>query len=249
MEQELQETPDAGENALLDEEASEASTEERVEETEGEAAPAETGDDEGDKPDDAGKVPDGVQQRINEITRKRREAERRAERAEKRLKELEGRDLNDLDWEEQIAERTLNRSRREQIETDRETAQELAQEAYLARVEAAQVKYPDFAQVTGNPNLSITPAMAETIMDSDYGPDVAYHLGKNPAEAARISKLNPVSQARELGRIEALVSAPKPATNPPPAPVKKVGAKTGGGQKDPSKMTMAEYVAWRKGQS
>lgn len=194
---------------------------------------------------DADKIPDGVQQRINEITRKRREAERRAERAEKRLREMESKNLDDLDYEDQIAERTLNRSRREQIENDRETAQELAHEAYQARVQAVATKYPDYAQVAQNPNLAITPAMAETIMDSDYGPDIAYHLGKNPLEAARISQLNPPSQARELGKIEALVSAPKPQPRTAPKPVTPVGSQGSSGTKDPSKMTMAEYAAWR----
>ena len=207
-------------------------------ETQGGADPAgETGD--------KGQVPDGVQKRIDEITRKRREAERRAERLERELAELKGRDLSNLDWEDQIAEKTYGRSQEAQLKNDREAAQELAREAYQARVEAAAVKYPDFHSVAGNPNLAITPAMAEAIMDSDYGPEVAYHLGKNPNEATRISNLNPVSQARELGRIEALVSQPKQAPKPAPAPVNPVGARSSGGTKDPSKMSMAEYVAWR----
>lgn len=242
----------AGENELAQNEAEnslDAATKQEPDDNEGEADPSgETGEQAKEEPkaDDAEKVPDGVQQRINEITRKRREAERRAERAEKRLREMEGKNLDDLDYEDQIAERTLNRSRREQIDNDRETAQELAREAYEARVQSVAAKYPDYSQVTQNPNLAITPAMAETILDSDYGPDIAYHLGKNPTEAARIASLNPVSQARELGKLEALVSAPKPAAKPAPAPVKTVGSQGSGSAKDPSKMTMAEYTAWRK---
>lgn len=240
----------ADENELVSNDAEnslDAATEQddgEADQTEAEAE--ETGEQAEEKAEDAGKVPDGVQQRINEITRKRREAERRAERLEAKLKKLESQSMDDLDYEDQIAHKTLNISRREQIENDREAAQELAHEAYQARVEAASSKYPDYAQVTGNPNLAITPAMAETIMDSDYGPDIAYHLGKNPVEAARIAQLNPPSQARELGRIEAQVSAPKPAPKTAPAPVKAVGAKNSSGTKDPAKMTMAEYAAWRK---
>lgn len=61
--------------------------------------------------------------------------------------------------------------------------------------------------------------MAETIRASDQGPDVLYHLGSNPAEAARIARLSPLLQAKEIGRIEAaLASAPpvKRTTSAPP---------------------------------
>lgn len=231
---------EADTGAVETQDISEQPTEPQPEaETEGGADPA---GDTGDK----GQVPEGVQKRIDELTRKRREAERRAERAEAKLREQEQRDLSNLDWEDQIAEKTLSRSRREQVENDRETVQELAREAYQARVEIAAAKYPDFHSVAGNPNLPITPAMAEAIMDSEHGPEVAYHLGKNPAEAARIANLNPVSQARELGRIEALVSQARQAPKPAPAPVNPVGARAAsGGKKDPTKMSMAEYIAWR----
>lgn len=97
-------------------------------------------------------------------------------------------------------------------ETDREKAQLV--EAYHDREEDARTKYDDFEQVAYNPNIRITSSMAETIQASEIGPDVAYFLGSNPKEADRISKLTPLMQAREIGKIEArLASAP---------PVKKV---------------------------
>lgn len=231
--------PEAEANALAVEE--QAAPVEQQQEVEGEAAPtAQTGD-------TAAEVPDGVKRRFDELTRKRREAERRAERAERKLRERESQDIDSLDYEEQIAERTLIRANRDQLQNDRETVQELALEAYQARVEVATAKYSDYAQVVGNANLPISPVMAEAIMDSDVGPDVAYYLGKNPALAARIANLNPVSQVRELGKIEAMVSTPRQAAKPAAAPVNPVGARSSGGAKDPLKMSMAEYIAWRNG--
>jgi hypothetical protein len=89
-------------------------------------------------------------------------------------------------------------------------------EKYHEREEEARGKYDDFEQVAYNPNLPITAVMASTIQSSDVGPDVAYFLGANPKEAARISKLAPYLQAKEIGRIEAkLADAP---------PVKKVSS-------------------------
>jgi hypothetical protein len=72
--------------------------------------------------------------------------------------------------------------------------------------------------------------MAQTIRESDIGPDVAYYLGTNPKEAARISKLSPASQIKEVGKIEIrLESNPsvKKTTNAP-APIAPVSARSTG---------------------
>tara|TARA_R110000868_G_scaffold91469_2_gene253689 strand:- start:3386 stop:4129 length:744 start_codon:yes stop_codon:yes gene_type:complete len=102
---------------------------------------------------------------------------------------------------------------------ERQRQQDAVVEAYFDREEQALGKYDDFKQVAYNPSLPITTEMAETIRASDIGPDVLYHLGTNPAEAARISKLSPLLQAKEIGKIEAtLASAPpvKRTTSAPP---------------------------------
>lgn len=235
------ETPEVQETAQ-DAQVSESSPEQQPEaETKGEAAPTE-------QKGEPASVPEGVQKRIDELTRKRREAERRAEAAEKRLKAAEAKNLDDLDYDDQVAERTLRRTRADQIEMDREAAQGLAQEAFLARGEAFASQYPDYGTVVSDTSLQVTPLMTEAIIDSEHGPAVAYYLGKNPQEAARISQLNPVSQAREIGRIEAKLTSTRQTKQPASAPVNPVGARAATTTKDPAKMTMAEYVAYRKTQ-
>tara|TARA_R110002126_G_scaffold38752_1_gene115472 strand:+ start:952 stop:1737 length:786 start_codon:yes stop_codon:yes gene_type:complete len=98
-------------------------------------------------------------------------------------------------------------------------------DAYHDREEDARSKYDDFEQVAYNPKLPISNAMAETIQASDIGPDIAYYLGSNPKEAARIAALkSPILQAKEIGKIEAkMASEPilrKTTSAPPPiAPI------------------------------
>ena len=103
-------------------------------------------------------------------------------------------------------------------------------EAYAEREEAARDKYDDFEQVARNPNLPITVPMAEAILASEIGPEVAYHLGTNPDEAKRISRLSPFLQAKEIGRIEAKLAANPPVkkTSTAPAPIAPVTARGGG---------------------
>jgi len=100
-------------------------------------------------------------------------------------------------------------------------------EKYHEREEEARGKYDDFEQVAYNPNLTITATMASTIQSSDVGPDVAYYLGANPKEAARIAKLAPFLQAKEIGRIEAKVadSPPIKKASSAPAPFAPVTAR------------------------
>ena len=101
---------------------------------------------------------------------------------------------------------------------------------YREKEEAAYDKYDDFETVAYNPNLPITNEMAEAIQTSDVGPDVAYYLGSNPKEAARISRLSPIQQAREIGKIEVTLTTTPPVkkTSAAPAPITPVTAKNTG---------------------
>ena len=113
---------------------------------------------------------------------------------------------------------------------ERQKQQAELRNAYADREEQARDKYDDFEQVAYNPNLPITDVMAETIQASDVGPDVAYYLGANPKEAARISRLSPFLQAQEIGKIEAKLadSPPVKRTTNAPAPITPVTARTSG---------------------
>lgn len=104
------------------------------------------------------------------------------------------------------------------------------EESYAEREEEARGKYDDFEQVAYNPQLRVTEIMAETIKASDIGPDLAYWLGSNPKEADRISRLSPLLQAREIGKIEATLGSNPPIkpTTSAPAPITPVTARTSG---------------------
>ncbi len=124
---------------------------------------------------------------------------------------------------EQKAEELLRRR-----EAERQRSEIL--ETYHEKEEEIRSKYEDFEQVAYNPNLTITPVMAESIQASDIGPEVAYFLGSNPKEADRIARLQPFLQAKEIGKIEATLAANPPVkkTTSAPAPISPVTAKSSG---------------------
>jgi hypothetical protein len=113
---------------------------------------------------------------------------------------------------------------------DRQKEQAEIVEAYSEREEKARDKYDDFEDVVYNPKLRITDVMAETIQYSDLGPDLAYWLGSNPKEAERISRLAPILQAREIGKIEVRLSDNPPVkkSTSAPTPISPVTARSSG---------------------
>jgi len=109
------------------------------------------------------------------------------------------------------------------------------------------LKYEDFDAVAFNPSLPVNEAMEQVILGSEKGADLAYYLGSNPQEAARIANLPPMLSAMEMGKIEMKMSAPKKTTNAP-KPIQPVGS--GGSQnKDPSQMSTSEWMEWRNKQA
>jgi hypothetical protein len=120
----------------------------------------------------------------------------------------------------------------EELLAKREAAKQQSQvlESYQEREEAARDKYDDFEQVAYNPKLPITNVMAETIQSSEIGPELAYYLGTNPKDAERISRMTPLAQAKEIGKIEAKLSDNPPVkkTTSAPAPISPVTARSSG---------------------
>lgn len=93
-------------------------------------------------------------------------------------------------------------------------------------------KYEDFEDVVFAENVKITPVMRDAILvvdDEDLQAEIAYFLGNNPKEGARISKLSPMRQVTEIGKLWAKIAS-KPSPKRPsaaPKPITPVGgAKT-----------------------
>jgi hypothetical protein len=98
-------------------------------------------------------------------------------------------------------------------------AAKAAQDAWTEVTADFRQRVPDFDAVAHNPNLTVTPIMADAIRESVRGAEIAYYLGKNPAEAAEIAALPPVSQATAIARLEGRLGAGFASVSRAPAPV------------------------------
>jgi hypothetical protein len=68
-------------------------------------------------------------------------------------------------------------------------------------LDKASDKYDDFDEVVRGNDTPFTPAMRDAALLIDNPGDVLYKLGKNRDELARISKLHPIDQAREINKL------------------------------------------------
>jgi hypothetical protein len=91
--------------------------------------------------------------------------------------------------------------------------------------------------VANNSSLQLSEFMVGAAAESEVGHEILYHLGKNPAESARIASMSPFAQAKEIGKIEAKLTAtpPKSPSKAPPPVVPVGGNAPAGAEPDPAK--------------
>ena len=159
------------------------------------------------------------------------EREQQAKQAEMQVRQSVPKELPPVDQFEspEAYAEALAMKRAEEMLQQRDLQKQKAaiEDSYAEREEEVRNKYDDFDQVAYNPQLRVTDVMAETIKSSDIGPDLAYWLGSNPKEADRISRLSPLLQAREIGKIEAKITAEpfQKKTSSAPDPIRPVTAR------------------------
>lgn len=218
---------------------------------------------EGDKPDAVAEpTPEQVAKRnqnrldrkIDKAYRKAAEQTARADFLEKQLNEerqkvapkqddgapkLEQFDYDPEKYAQAVADHRLTQAGKEAEAKQKAEAQKQYQEklttAWEEKVERGTEKYDDWQEKVGDLK-PVVPFIA-ALMEAENGDDIAYYLGSNPKEAERIVRLPPISQAREIGKLEAkLLSEPAKPKVPSnaPAPLKPVG---GSGSPSTRKLT------------
>lgn len=211
----------------------------------------------------------GVQPRIDELTKARREAEREAAYWRGIAQQGQAQPsapaaptkptpdkFNDYgeyvealtDWkaEQAVAKRMEQDSTRKVAETRNQT--------FTERQVAARAVMPDYDVVVGGSEAPISTHVGDAIMESDRGPELAYHFAKNPDVLSKLNDMSPVQAAREIGKLEATLSvkttpavpSKKLSTTPTPAST----TVTQGRATTPALATasMDEYMSQRKSQ-
>lgn len=216
----------------------------------------------------------GVQKRIDELTRKAHDAAREAkywrEQYAAKQEEVSSKDVttkpartefaNDDAYLEALTEWKVDQKvQRYNQQTHAERANEAQTrhdttrfELYQQRV--AESELPDYQKVVGESDVPAAPHVLESILDSENGPTLAYHLAKNPDVAQQLNEMTPLQAAREIGLLEAQLAQPriekrttnKVTTSKAPEPITPVRGGNGQFQKAPEAMTDTEWFKSRK---
>ena len=89
------------------------------------------------------------------------------------------------------------------------------QQTFKERLDEGKKRWKDFIEVIANPAIQITAPMVAVLQDCEKAAEITYYLGKNPTEAAKIARMTPKEQERQLLILEARFIA-DPKSIPPP---------------------------------
>lgn len=110
-------------------------------------------------------------------------------------------------YHEAKAEKKVNAALEgEKEKTRAEKEQEAQQKAYngfVSKKDAGRQNYDDWDDVIAEAeDMAFPPAIQGAIFESENPADLLYHFAKNPKELERFESLNPLSQVREITRLE-----------------------------------------------
>jgi hypothetical protein len=156
---------------------------------------------------------------------------------------------SDAEYQRALIQETARQSQTEFARTQAQQAalqaQQVEQQIWEARVADYREQMPDFEQVAYSQAVTYSSHGLEMVRQMAEGPQVAYYLGKNPAEAQRIAQLPPLETAFELGRLATRLhagNARRVSSTPPPVTTVRGGARA---MPNLENMSMEEYIAYR----
>lgn len=159
-------------------------------------------------------------------------------------------------WRQEVA-----KTAETQRKAETEAAFRTQKKAWEERMVEARSEHEDYGEKLQEvADIQLPAYVDQAIFESECGPELAYYLAGNRADLERIVKLSPLAAARELGKIEALItpgtpvsgkkptaSAPAPKVTKAPKPIEPVGGGSAGGTPSLTDDALAsDFTAWRK---
>lgn len=161
-------------------------------------------------------------------------------------------------YEVDKAAKKAGEASKKQSEQDKQQAQADERAGAFAKRQSEFMKAtPDYEEVVEGADFEVPNVAMQYLVESEVGPQLAYHLAKNPDVADRLRNLSPGRVLAELGKLEIQFEkkpeAAKPAeaartVSKAPPPITPLEGKTTPVVKDPAQMSFAELRALREQQ-
>ena len=200
------------------------------------------------------KPKDKLNKRFEKVSKRAQEAEAKARELENRLREYEARNaletpqmsmegkpdvsqFNDIqefekaliDWS---TENALKQREEQEAQSKLQAERDKIAKSWTKRIEQAKNEIKDFDDVVKSANTVVSDEIRDSILESDVGPQILYHLASNEDYAQKLTEM-PLRQAlREIGKLEVRFERkeePKPvARSKAPSPISPLtGGKAG----------------------
>jgi hypothetical protein len=211
------------------------------------------------KVDEPPKPKNKIEQRFSEITAQKRAAEERAQALEDEIKALKAAKTAELpkpiadptakplpsqftdafEYAGALADWSANNALRERDRADAERAEKQRvaqmQAEWKKREAQAHEEFPDYDEIVGSSNVTVSDQVKAAIEDSDAGPKLVYYLASNPEFVDKLNTMTALGAVRAIGKLEAALEKPKAAEKTaevvktvvrPPAPIAPIRAAT-----------------------
>jgi len=158
------------------------------------------------------------------------------------------------DWTREQTRQQIEQENRTRTETER--AAKVASD-WASRITKTKESVADFDDVVSQSTAIVSDQIRDAIIESDLGPQILYHLAKNPDEADKMRDMTVMGALRYLGRIEAqlekkpdpVVEKPAPVVAKPsaaPAPITPLKGGSVPDNSDGENLSYADYKAKRQ---
>lgn len=160
---------------------------------------------------------------------------------------------------EYVAEQTRKEDAQKQIEQKQKEQVENRTKLWSERQKSFKDETKDYDEVIGNAgDISVSDLIRDTIVESEYGPQLLYYLAKNKDIAVKLTEMHPAKALKEIGKLEdklgkievtePVVEKPVAKISKAPAPISPIGGGTSTGTSmiDENNNFTGSYEDWKR---
>lgn len=175
--------------------------------------------------------PSKLEKRFSKLTKERQELKAMAERERQQREQLEARlreletgkqapkeqkanvkprpeQFNDaFEYAEALAEWTAEKAIADKAKAEAEAKanekREKTLKSWAKRVESFKETVQDFDSMIQSSDVTVTDDVRDAIIESEFGPQILYHMAENPKFANKLNDMSLPAAMRELGKLEA----------------------------------------------
>ena len=108
----------------------------------------------------------------------------------------------------------MNEEKQKEVQAKAAAERDKVINVWADRVKAAKSEIPDFDDMVGSADVTVSNEVRDAIFESEVGPRILYHLAENPEIATKLQGMTLTSALRHIGKLEAQFEKTEPQTKP-----------------------------------